>query len=105
MVKDIYDVDNVGLCFNLYLAKDLGYTDREIKVASLMLSAIPDWCIEIEEIVDVLYEFENKPGETIVYYIKLIDTVVVIDRIAATCQFYDKKELDQKVNEKKLTEY
>jgi hypothetical protein len=100
LVKDIYVADNVGLDFNLHLAKELGYTEREIKIAGLMLSSIPDWCIEIEEIVNVLYDFENKPGQTIVYYIKLIDTVVVIDRAALTCQFYDKKDLDQKVRQK-----
>ncbi len=104
LVKDVYILDKVGIGFNLDLAKSLGYTDREIKIAGLMLSSIPNWCIEIEEIANVLYDYEEKPGETIVYYMKLIDTVIVIDRATANCQFYDKKELDQKVAERKLTE-
>ena len=44
------------------LAKALGYTDREIKIADFMIATIPNWCVEIEDIVNVLYDYQEKPG-------------------------------------------
>ncbi len=102
LVKSIHRADTNTLEFDMELAKNKGYSDRELKLAGLMLSSMSNKCVEIEEIANVLYDFKLKPEKMVLYYIKFIDIVVVVDRTTGACNFYDKKELDQKVKEKKL---
>lgn len=102
LVKNIHSADTNTLEFDMELAKNKGYSDRELKLAGLMLSSMPNWCAEIEEIANMLYDFKLKPEKTVLYYIKFIDIVAVVDRNTGVCNFYDKKELDKKVKEKKL---